>query len=177
VDDAEDDWTYSQKFDYIHGRLLFSCFNDMAGVVRKAYDELEPGGYLEMQEINCRLHGVDDTTKGTAIQRWTDLIIEGAARFGKDWECGARLKEFFFAAGFEEVVELHYAFPTNMWPKSRHKKLVGLYQMTNMLDGMQGISTRVLTKGLGMSIEEMELFLVDVREALQNRHIHGYWPV
>lgn len=28
IDDAEDEWIFSERFDYIHGRALLSCFKE-----------------------------------------------------------------------------------------------------------------------------------------------------
>jgi hypothetical protein len=42
-----------------------------------------------------------------------------------------------------------------------------------LLEGLN--STRaILTRGLGWSNEKVELFLVGVRKAINNRHIHAY---
>jgi Methyltransferase domain len=71
VDDAEDDWTYSQKFDFIHGRLLFSAFKSPAKVIQNAFNALALGGYLEMQEAYFKLHSVDESSKGTAFENGT----------------------------------------------------------------------------------------------------------
>jgi SAM-dependent methyltransferase len=46
VDDAEDPWLFSHNFDYIHGRMLVTCFQSHLEVFRSAFDNLSPGGYL-----------------------------------------------------------------------------------------------------------------------------------
>jgi hypothetical protein len=47
IDDAEEEWIYSQSFDYIHGRALVSCFKDP--VAAKIFANLNPYGYFEFQ--------------------------------------------------------------------------------------------------------------------------------
>src|SRR3954447_5085783 len=47
VDDAEDEWNYSTKFDLIHGRALVTCFKQPLHVITSAFEALNPGGYLE----------------------------------------------------------------------------------------------------------------------------------
>ncbi|KAG0652575.1 putative methyltransferase tdiE [Hyphodiscus hymeniophilus] len=91
VDNVEDDWTYSRKPDYVHGRAMFTCFEDPKVVFQKAYDALAPGGYFEMQDIYFKPHSNDGTTEGTMIQRINDLVIE--------------------EVGFEDVVENKFAWP------------------------------------------------------------------
>jgi hypothetical protein len=45
------------------------------------------------------------------------------------------------------------------------------------MEGLHGISVAVLTRGLGMTAEEVEVMLVNVRKDLCNRNIHCYAPV
>jgi hypothetical protein len=177
VDDAEDDWTYSQKFDFIHGRLLFSTFKSPAKVIQNAYDALAPGGYLEMQEVYFKLHSVDESIKGTAFKRWNEMLVAGAEVLGRDWHCTPKYKQCFIDAGFEDVVEIRFPGPIGTWPRDKDDKLTGLYWTANMLDGINGMSNIALRRGLGMSAEDMELLLVDVRRDLKDGKIHSYWPM
>ncbi|POS70662.1 hypothetical protein DHEL01_v210946 [Diaporthe helianthi] len=44
-EDAElDEWTLPAVFDYIHLRMIHTCFDDYAALFRKCYENLEPGG-------------------------------------------------------------------------------------------------------------------------------------
>jgi hypothetical protein len=45
------------------------------------------------------------------------------------------------------------------------------------MEGMHAISVAVLTRGLGMTAQEVELLLVGVRKDLCNRNVHCYAPV
>lgn len=118
VDDAEDPWTYSQPFDYVHGRALFTCFKDPLTVFRNAYAAIKPGGYFEMQEIYFKPTSVDDSIKGTALEIWMNKLVEGAAVLGKDWHCTKNYTQWFQEAGFVDVVERQFA-----WPSSESKFL------------------------------------------------------
>lgn len=85
IDDVSDEWTYAEKFDFIHGRALLTCFADPAVVFKRAYDALEPGGYFEMQDIMFQPQSIDDTVKGTALEKWNSKLLEGARKIGRDW--------------------------------------------------------------------------------------------
>jgi hypothetical protein len=78
-------------------------------------------------------------------------------------------------AGFINVTEERIAIPGNAWPKGREHKTQGLWQMTNFLDGIHAVTMTIFTKGLGMSAEEVELLLVDVRKDIKNLGIHFYF--
>ncbi|RDW63703.1 hypothetical protein BP6252_11248 [Coleophoma cylindrospora] len=177
VDDAEDEWSYTQKFDFIHGRLLFTCFNNPSAVIKQAYDALAPGGYLEMQELNFKLHGVDESFKDTNLEKWGPLCAAGGRVLNKDFYCTIKFKQYFIDAGFEDVVETIFTWPSNTWPKRKEDKMLGLYTMTNVSDGIYGMSARSFTAGLGWTAQELEVFLASARQDLKNRAIHAYWPI
>lgn len=48
-EDSEEEWLYAHKFDYVHLRFVFTCFQDPKVVVAHAYDNLNPGGWIEYQ--------------------------------------------------------------------------------------------------------------------------------
>jgi hypothetical protein len=44
-----------------------------------------------------------------------------------------------------------------------------------MGESTSGISMALFTRGLGWSVEELEVFLVDVRREMKSTKIHAYW--
>lgn len=51
VEDAgKPDWG-SKRYDYIHTRVLMGCFEDFREIIKTSYDYLQPGGWLESQEV------------------------------------------------------------------------------------------------------------------------------
>jgi SAM-dependent methyltransferase len=65
IDDAEDEWVFSAKFDFIHIRAVMTCFANPRFVIEQAYRTCAPGGYLEMQDGIFPLHCHDDFLEGT----------------------------------------------------------------------------------------------------------------
>lgn len=105
-EDAENqDWTHPYLFDYIHVRLVLSCFDDHLAVIRKAYDNLEPGGWLEMMDPTFEALCTDGTCAGTQIERMFALVLEAGRKVGRDFCVARRYKEFLQQAGFVDVVE------------------------------------------------------------------------
>lgn len=130
-----------------------------------------------MQDIYFKPHSNDGTTNGTTIQRFNDLIIEGAAKIGRDWHCTPKYATWFQEVGFEDVVENVLAWPVGTWPKGKKQKTMGLWTMTNALEGAPAIGMALLTRTLGMPAEEVELLLMDLRKDIKDRSIHSYFPV
>ncbi|CAG8974169.1 hypothetical protein HYALB_00013600 [Hymenoscyphus albidus] len=177
IDDAEDEWTYSAPFDFIHGRMLFTCFQNPAQVFKRAYDALSPGGYFEIQDIVFDLMSIDGTADGTAIQAWNRKVVSGAAKIGRDWTCTLKYAQFMREAGFEGVTERNAKWPSNTWPKGKTQKLMGMWSMANFLEGLPSISMAIMTRAHGMSREEVEVGMVEVRNNIKDKNIHGYVPV
>jgi hypothetical protein len=177
VDDAEDDWLYKQKFDYIHGRLMCTCFKDPAAVFKKAFNSLTPGGYFEMFDFSARFESVDGSLEGTSLGKFGDMMIEGAGVFGKNLEHAPRYKEYFEAAGFVDIEERKFQWPFNPWPRGKYFKSLGMWFNQDMKEGLQGMAMATFTRGLKMSREEVEVFLVDVRKDLDDKKIHAYLPL
>jgi hypothetical protein len=82
VDDAEDEWTYAQKFDLIHGCAMVTCFKDSATVIKAAFNSRTPGGYLELQDMILTMRSIDDTLNGTVIHDWAVRNMEAAEKLG-----------------------------------------------------------------------------------------------
>jgi SAM-dependent methyltransferase len=109
IDDAEDPWTFSQPFDYIHGRLLATCFKNFPGVVKQAFDGLRPGGYLELQDVVPTVC-YDNSWEGSEYQRWISLLVEGGKALGMDWDKAAKYKRYLEEAGFVDVEQVEFAW-------------------------------------------------------------------
>jgi Methyltransferase domain len=173
VDDVEDEWNYSQKFDLIHGRLLMSCFKDHRRVLERAFDALAPGGYLEMQDADFPMKCVDDSILGTALWEWNMSILDGAEKAGRPWTRTKQYKGWMEEIGFVDVEEQILHWPSNTWPKDKHLKRLGLWFQHDLLEGLNSTKA-VLTRGLGWSNEKVEDFLVDVRKDIRNKRVHAY---
>ncbi|KAK3681550.1 S-adenosyl-L-methionine-dependent methyltransferase [Podospora appendiculata] len=175
VDDAEDTWLYHHPFDYIHLRMVFHSFRSHQAVMQSAYDNLEPGGWMEWQDYYPHLQSVDGSLAGTALEKWTQLYVEGGLRLGRDMLAPRKYKSWMEEVGFVNVVEQKLVIPGNPWPKGADMKLLGVWQMTNFLEGIHAVTMTIFTRGLGMSAEEVELLLVDVRKDIKNLGVHFYF--
>jgi len=56
-------------------------------------------------------------------------------------------------------------------------KLIGAFEMHNLLRGLSGMSLRMFSKGFGWTREEIEIYLAGVRKDIQNMSYHTYWDL
>jgi len=179
VDDAEEMWVYSTKFDYIHCRLMAGCFADVPRVIQQAYDNLEPGGYLEFQDYGLPLRCADGTLEGTSLEYWGIIMCEAARKIGRPMgtDASANYRTWMEQVGFVDIEEKHFMWPSNAWPKDPYMKELGRWNQVNIMDGMEGFCLALLTRGLGWRKEEVDILVAKVTTDIKDRRIHGYYPM
>lgn len=80
-------------------------------------------------------------------------------------------------AGFVDVEEHILKLPCGTWPKDARLKKIGLFEMINITEGLDALSLMLFTRALGMSREETEVFLIEVRNAAKDKNIHSYYQL
>ncbi|KAK7703478.1 hypothetical protein SLS64_009148 [Diaporthe eres] len=104
-DSEHSDWIHPQPFDYIHLRLAVSCFDDHRTVIRKSFDNMRPGGWIELMDPVFQTLCDDNTLDGTQLQRLNRIMIEAGLAIGRDLNKPLNYKQWLLDAGFVDVVE------------------------------------------------------------------------
>ncbi|KAH8654712.1 S-adenosyl-L-methionine-dependent methyltransferase [Ilyonectria robusta] len=171
IDDIDEDWTYSRPFDYIHSRMMNVS-------VKNWPENLTPGGYAELQDVDVFMQSDDNTLiKGHALRKWGILLAKAAQEHGTPFIETDRLKHLMAELGFVDVKETPFKWPTNRWPKEKRFKELGEWSNVNTDDLLEGVSMALFTRCLDWTPEEVSVFLVDVRKDLNNPKIHAYWSI
>ncbi|RDW66656.1 hypothetical protein BP5796_09405 [Coleophoma crateriformis] len=178
IADAEHEWTYSQPFDFIHGRMLFTCFTveSAKAVFTSAFDNLNPGGYLELQDCIFPQKCIDASSMGTSLSLWNSLCLEASEKTGRPWNTVQYWNSWLQEIGFEDVHEEVFLWPINMWPRDKGLKELGMWFREDVLSVLPATG-RLLTKGLGWSSEEVEVLLAGVRDDVKDRRVHMFEEV
>lgn len=86
-----------------------------------------------------------------------------------------KIADWMREAGFEDVKETITKVPLNTWPKDPNLKRLGAWSERNWLDGVAAFSYAPFgSRGLGWTQEEIEVFLVGVRQSISDRKYHAY---
>ncbi|KAF5722189.1 methyltransferase [Fusarium mundagurra] len=156
VDDLEDEWTFSYPFDFIFARMMTGSIGDFPKFFTQSFNALSPGGWVECQDITFPAKCDDGTLKKDSyIEQWSSFIIESTNKFGRTAESAKFYKQQMIDAGFVNVTEVVYKWPSNRWPADPYYKQLGL----------------------GWTPEEVEVFLANVRVDMKDRRIHAWWPI
>jgi len=172
VDDIEDEWMYSSKFDFIHARYLAGAIKDWPKLMKQAFKFTKPGGWVEFQDFNMEFYTLQGAfTPGCPLDEWTRQIIRGLKKMGVEPEPGPKLEGWLKDAGFINIHHKVLPIPVGVWPKNRQMKEIGALDYHQFLEGLEGISMHVFTNTAGWKPEEVQVFLIDVRKNLSNRRL------
>ena len=194
VDDVESEWVYreSEAFDFIHGRGMAGSIRDWPKLYEQIYKNLKPGGYLEMQEYETWVRSDDGTLENAKfIIEWQEKIDEASKAFGKQMNVAGLQKGYIQDAGFEDVTEDIYKvsllisdnpeslltsnqLPQGPWPKDKKQKLIGRYQIAQMLAAVEPFTLAVFTRSLGWSNQEAQALMAGDRADFRNPKNHLY---
>ncbi|KAI0596034.1 methyltransferase domain-containing protein [Biscogniauxia sp. FL1348] len=159
IDDATHDWAFHQRFDYIHSRALTMGIADWDRFVDQAYQFLQPGGFLELQEFHIPLESPDGSVKvGSALWTWGEKLRVMCGRLGIDTMAAQRHGERMRRRGFQQVDERNLLCPLGPWAKGQRQKRIGWMARKDLYEGIDGISKRLLLM-MGDSEAEVDAFL------------------
>ncbi|KAF7895560.1 uncharacterized protein EAF01_009522 [Botrytis porri] len=175
IDDVEDTWRYSQKFDFIHIRSLGGSIASWPHLLDQARDNLNEGGFIEL--VDFEYHGYSDDGTGElapSFQKWQAGLDEASRLFGRDLNVAMKFKDWLEEAGFEAVVERHWRLPMAPWARDRRNKEIGLYMQQNMLDATVAYGMAHFTRILGWSPEEYQVLAAGVRNEFKDPRVHNW---
>jgi hypothetical protein len=121
----------------------------------------------------------DDGTLGddSAIMKWSNLLNEASVKLQQAYKKIDEFKDMMAEAGFTEIVDMRFKWPTNHWPKDKKYKELGVWNNENIAIALESLTIASFTRAHGWSVEEVHVFLSSVRKDLNNPKIHGYWPM
>ncbi|KAH8662452.1 S-adenosyl-L-methionine-dependent methyltransferase [Xylariales sp. PMI_506] len=160
-------------FDYIHLRLMFSCFDDARVVMRHAFDNMAPGGWIEFQEASPRFRQANRNFQGDGMKRWGEGCIKGAAASGRDIEAVIHYKKWLEDIGFTNVTERQFIYPLSGWLEDPRLKQLGNYGRQNALEGIRGAGWIMLRRA-GMTTQEVEELINQCQTELADPANHVY---
>jgi hypothetical protein len=199
-DSEHSEWIHPHPFDYIHLRLAVSCFDDHRTVIRKSFDNMNPGGWIELMDPVFQTLCDDNTLQGTYLEKLNRTMIEAGLAIGRDLKKPVNYKQWLIEAGFVDVVEEVGPGPGklshphwhckqslvanrnplmlvgNPWPIEPRWKELGKWLMTNTHRALRGMCWKIL-RNYGMEADEVEellrLAIIDVCDT----GIHYYYPM
>ncbi|KAF2649012.1 S-adenosyl-L-methionine-dependent methyltransferase [Lophiostoma macrostomum CBS 122681] len=181
VDDVEDEWVYSTKFDYIHCRYMTCSLRDWPKLMRQAYKYTKPGAWAEFQDFDDRFYTTSgDFTTDNIVGQWSTMLREGVKKLGLEANPGPQLEGWMKDAGFINVSAKCLPLPVGTWPKDKRLKEIGAFNLIQYLDNLEGINLRLMSIAYGWSADEIKVYCAKLRSAFKNPKLriqHNYFVV
>jgi len=181
LDDATLAWTFPDNtFDFIHMRFLLGSIEDWVTLFKEAYRCLKPGGWIEHTDFTIRIGCDDDSLPEDCIYyKWNQIFAEAGERTkrtflvtDKDQNAGW-MKE----AGFTNVNISRHKAPLGTWPAEKKWKNIGAFNTATCLEGLEGYILYLGTNVLGWELDELQVVIAKMRQALKNPAYHASYPV
>jgi ubiquinone/menaquinone biosynthesis C-methylase UbiE len=178
VDNIEQEWVYDKKFDLVHGRLLLMGIHDWPKLIRQAWDNTKPGGWIELQEGQFPLL-CDDGSAGpdSPVVQWSKYLQQASQKVGLDSKGNEKFTEYLTAQGYTNLRVESLKWAIGGWPKGKKEKEIGKWTLENFLQGLSGVSMALFTRHLGWSREAVEVYLIEVRKHAKDLSSHVYFPM
>lgn len=131
-----------------------------------------------MHEVDPGFECDDDSIpEDSSALQWSNLFFEGCKKIGHPVPSPTEYKTLMEDAGFVDVRLKVVKRPSNVWAKEKNLKRLGLYTLTNHLNGLHAFTIGLFTRVLGWSVPEVEVFLAKCRKEWKDSSIHAYQRV
>ncbi|TID26741.1 S-adenosyl-L-methionine-dependent methyltransferase [Venturia nashicola] len=178
IEDAEAEWTFEERFDYIHGRMLIVGIKDWAKFFEQSFEHLKPGGWIELQDLSFPARCDDGSaTPSSPLMLWSSNMVSAAANLGLDLEVSNSFSSLLIAAGFVDIHSETHVWPLGNWPRDKNMKEMGRWAQQNYLQGLSGFTLAYFTRGLGWQKPQVEDLVERVQEQALDKRSHVYIPI
>ncbi|KAL6866874.1 S-adenosyl-L-methionine-dependent methyltransferase [Trichoderma novae-zelandiae] len=174
IDDVEAEWLNGDNWDFVHLRNMIPVMRAPVALLRQAYDNIRPGGWVEIQDVDGDVHTDDDTVPDDwPLKRFTEFMLEAFAKFGTNAHAAVFGGQYLAEAGFVNIQHNYIKLPYGTWPKDKIMRLVGMYYRTACEEFFPAVGA-VHFPMLGWDKAEMEVFFMQCRQAMRDPKVHAY---
>jgi hypothetical protein len=142
--------------------------SDWDKFISQAYAFLKPGGWCELQEFHLGITSDDGSMKeGGALWTWRRDMLAATKKIGIDTLVSLQHPKILKEKGFINIGERQLKIPMGPWAKGRKEKQIGIMAQKDLVDGVEGISTKLLLM-VGYEPENLKLFFEEVKKELMD---------
>lgn len=133
---AEEDWPFQQNFNFVHIRMLLSSIRDWASLLRRSWEHLEPGGWLEILDFYSPFRAdipSADNPEFSPFIKWGYIADEAWVNNGTDLNAIEKHVPRLQALGFDNIQVEEFRWPLGEWSESERERKIGSMTLENML--------------------------------------------
>ncbi|KAI8301051.1 umta methyltransferase family protein [Colletotrichum sp. SAR11_59] len=173
IDDVESSWVGVEKYDYIFCRYMVVAIADWPKLIQNIYEHLNPGGWVEFQEMDGLYYSEDNTyTEEPAVFKWNREYLAACDAMGRTARPGSQVEGWVRGTGFDNVESQKFKTPIGPWAKDPQLRDVSMICLSQLLDGLEGFTLKLFCGFLGKTQEEVLVMLSHVRKELKSGAAH-----
>ncbi|EEH49766.1 uncharacterized protein PADG_05845 [Paracoccidioides brasiliensis Pb18] len=157
IDNVEcGEWGYHQPSHFIHIRGLSGGIADWPALYRKAFQNLEPGGSIEVTDVDFTsgLLNAHNAPANSYLSIFTAAIRSAADVAGYPCDLQHLRVSALAAAGFVQIRTHNIEVPIGTWREGDPRgNTLGKMVLIVLLEGLEAMSMRSLTKYVGWTPE------------------------
>ncbi|KAI0131734.1 S-adenosyl-L-methionine-dependent methyltransferase [Hypoxylon sp. NC0597] len=156
IDDAELEWERPPNhYDLVHLRGMSGSFSDWQYIYRSAFDCIKPGGWIEVLDFDdnkgmANFHSYFEP--GSIIDKVAHDLHDASIAHGKPRGVAHLEPRFLVNAGYVDVQLTEHAIPLRTEDGS-----TGKFWLLAMLNGIESICLRLLTKYKGWEADQVRI--------------------
>ncbi|KAL8634072.1 hypothetical protein Q9189_000318 [Teloschistes chrysophthalmus] len=153
IDDAQEQWTYTEPFDFIHIRGLAGAFSNWPAVYAQAYQHLQTNGVLEVADFGTITLG--EPTADSYLSIYNGACASAAEKSGYPLGLDHMKKSVIENAGLSIGKSRTFDVPLGTWASDPRKKVAGKMALIATLEGLESTSLRLLTRHMDWKVEDV----------------------
>ncbi|MCJ1275552.1 hypothetical protein MMC21_003355 [Puttea exsequens] len=172
LDDASEEWAYSEAFDFVHVRGLTGAFADWSEFYAEVNKHLRPGGLLEVKDwgvIQLR-----NAPKDSWVSMFNGAVQSAAQLAGRQISLQHLRKEKFEKVGLSVVKTKSFEVPLGPYLPDARKKVAGKMAMIAALEGLEAVSLRLLMRHLAWKAEDVRELCAKVQEEVMDPDVRAF---
>ncbi|OLN81323.1 hypothetical protein CCHL11_08562 [Colletotrichum chlorophyti] len=146
ADDVEDSWAGHNKYEYIMCRYMAAAIRDWPKLVKNIYEQVFSHGLFtsfhaaEYQDMDIELYSDNGSpTEKHATKEWSKTFVTTLRNIGLDPAPGPQLEGWLRGhGGFNNNFHQKFKAPVGPWPKDKHLKDLGMPNLVQTVDGLEG---------------------------------------
>ncbi|KAI9888427.1 MAG: hypothetical protein M1814_000489 [Vezdaea aestivalis] len=167
--DIEDPWHFRDSFDYIHFRGACGMFRDMSALFAQAYNNLNPGGWIEVVDILFFEPQNLDLGPDSQLLKWCEQLGEAHVKIGRPLYTADKVRGMIADVGFSNIQVEERLFTGQ---DNSGEQICDLFER-----GLYAFCAAPFIKGLGYSITEVKIFIARVKTEILEMRCSSLWKV
>lgn len=156
-------------------RLLFGSFPraEFKALYKRAYDDLQPGGWIEQVEPDIGVYSDDGSLPGDSLlaSHLKTYFVSISERAGRPLDTFDWMRVSIEEAGFVYAHQQDYKCPLGDWPRLQKNKDAGRVHKQHFLSGLEGWVMYFLTnygEPTPWSAEKVQVFVAKLRTEVES---------